>query len=128
MFAVFGREVGKGVGLLWTPFAPSSSSSPSSSGDKVLPTGDEIKAAPELHARSSRVDLHGNDGQNHVLIPPANHYAQVSLLLDGGADVGRRGDPLSIDGDDDVVLFEAATGQGRGVKRMWGRVSTADTC
>lgn len=104
---------------MWGCFQrPSSSFSSSSSGNKVLPTGDEIKAAPELPARRSRVDLHGYDGEDHVLVPPADHYAQVALLLDGGADVGRRGDPLTIDGNDDVVLFEAATGQGRGVERM----------
>lgn len=96
-------------GLLRAP--PSSSSSSSSSGIKVLPGGDEIKAAPELRAGRSRVNLHGDDGEDHVLVPPANHYAQVALLLDGGADVGRRGDPLAVDGDDDVVLFEAAAGR-----------------
>lgn len=45
----------------------------------------------------SGVDLHGNNGDDYVLVSPANHYAQVAILLDGSADVGRRGDPLTVD-------------------------------
>lgn len=45
----------------------------------------------------SGVDLHGNNGEDYVFVSPANHYAQVAVLLDGSADVGRRGDPLTID-------------------------------
>lgn len=113
-----GHQVTKDVGFVLRSFSPFPFFSSPSSGNKVLSAGDEIKAAPKLHARRSRVDLHGNDGKNHVLIPPANHYAQVALLLDGCTDVCRRGDPLTVDGDDDVVLFEAATGRKRGEKTM----------
>lgn len=66
-----------------------------------------IKAAPELRAGRSRVNVHGDNGEDHVLVPPANDYAQVALLLDSSADVGRRGNPLAVDGDNDVVLLEA---------------------
>ena len=60
----------------------------------------------------SRVDLHGQYGEDGVLVAAAHHHPERGVLLDGGADVGRRGDPLSVDGDDDVVLFESSAGTG----------------
>lgn len=60
--------------------------------------------------RGSRVDLHGNHREDGVLVSAPHHYPQAAVPLDGGADVGRGWDPLAVDRDDDVMLFESSTG------------------
>jgi len=62
--------------------------------------------------RSSRVDLHGEDGEDGVLVAMAHHHPERGVPLDGGADVRRRGDPLAVDRDDDVVLLKASAARG----------------
>lgn len=37
----------------------------------------------------SRVDLHRNNREDQVLVPPSRDYAEFVVLLDGGADVAR---------------------------------------
>lgn len=60
----------------------------------------------------SGVDLHGNDGDDDVLVTTAHHHLQRGVLLDDGADVGCRGNPLAVDGDDDIMLLQTATKRG----------------
>ena len=57
----------------------------------------------------SRVDLHGNNREDSVLVATSHDYTQGAFPLDGGADISRCGDPLAVDRDDDVVLFESST-------------------
>ena len=61
----------------------------------------------------SRVDLHGQYGEDGVLVAAAHHHSERGVPLDGRADVRCRGDALAVDGDDDVVLFEASAEQER---------------
>ena len=57
------------------------------------------------HNLGSRINLHGDDGENGILVPPAHHHSECATTFDGGADICRRWYPLTIDGDDDVMLF-----------------------
>lgn len=56
----------------------------------------------------SRVNLLRNDGEHDVLIAPSYHCPKSLVFLDGRADIAGWCDPLTVDADYDIALFQTA--------------------